>query len=186
MKNYLLLSAVVGLLITSCQKKADPFLVTPNSVGELTKTSTVKDLETIFANDSIVMFKDRTDFTGNPDEIEIFDKKGNQLLLLKIKEQMDSTATFKSIQLIDPRYKTDKGFSVSSTFKDLQDSYKISKITNTLSVAMITIPEINAYIAINKKELADSLLFDTNSKIEATQIPDTAKIKYFWLDWDKN
>ncbi len=86
--------------------------------------------------------------------------------------------------MVDPRFKTEKGFNSKGVFKDLKDNYTISRITNTLSVAMISIDEINAYVAINKKELPKELLFDTKSKIEAVQIPDEAKIKYFFLDWE--
>jgi len=186
MKKLKLVIVAIGIAFTSCQKKADPFLVTPTSVGALTNTSTVSDLETIFANDSIVKHIAGDEFVGNSNNIEIFDKQGNQLLILEVKDELDSTATFKNIRVVDPRFKTEKGFNAASTFKELTENYTISKITNTLSVAMVTIDEINAYVAINKKELPEALQFDTRSKIEATQIPDTAKIKYFWLDWDKN
>ena len=185
MKKIQLVIAAIGIIFTSCQKKTDPFLVTPTSVGELTNTSTVSELETIFANDSIVKHIAGDEFVGSSNNIEIFDKKGNQLLILEVEEEFDSTATFKSVRVVDPRFKTAKGFNAASTFKDLKDNYSVSKITNTLSVAMIDIDEINAYVAINKKELPEALLFDTKTKIEAVQIPDAAKIKYFWLNWDK-
>lgn len=182
--HFTLLS--LGILLFSCTKETNPFEIAPNQIGNLTNLSTVNELESIFANDSIVKHIAGDEFIGNANEIEIYDKQGNQLLILEATQEFDTTATFKSIRVIDPRFKTAKGFGAASTFKDLRENYKISKITNTLSVAMITIDEINAYVAINKKELPKELLFDTKTKIDAVQIPDSAKIKYFWLDWDKN
>lgn len=186
MKKIHLTLLSLGLLLFSCTKETNPFEITPNHIGGLTNLSTVGELENIFVNDSIVKHIAGDEFIGNANEIEIYDKQGNQLLILEASQEFDTTATIKSIRVIDPRFKTAKGFGSSSTFKDLRENYKISKITNTLSVAMITIDEINAYVAINKKELPKELLFDTKTKIEAVQIPDSAKIKYFWLDWDKN
>lgn len=178
----ILIMAVITLI--SCSKKVDPFLIGKDHVGLLTKISTIKDLKSIYANDSIVKHIAGDEFIGNSNEIEIYDKQGNQLLILEASQEFDSTATIKSVRIIDPRYKTLKGFGSSSTFKDLKDNYSISKITNTLSTAVINVNEIDAFIAINKKELPSDLQFNTNVKIEAVQIPDSAKIKYFWLDWD--
>ncbi|MEO0337306.1 MAG: hypothetical protein AAF202_13000, partial [Pseudomonadota bacterium] len=112
----------------SCKKKVNPFEIAPDHIGHLTSNSTVKELETIFANDSIVKHIAGDEFIGNSNEIEIYDKKGNQLLILEATQEFDSTATIKSVRVIDPRYKTTTGFGASSTFKDLQDNYKISKI----------------------------------------------------------
>jgi len=186
MKKIQLSLIGLGILLFSCTKKTDPFEIALDHIGDLKTTSTVSELEHIYANDSIVKHIAGDEFIGNANEIEIYDKKGNKLLILEATQEFDSTSTIKSIRVIDPRFKTAKGFNVTSTFKDLKNNYNISKISNTLSVAMVTIDELNAYVAINKKELPKELLFDTKTKIEAIQIPDNAKIKYFWLDWDKN
>lgn len=186
MKKIHLTLLSLGLILFSCTKKTDPFQITADHIGNLTNVSTVSELESIFGNDSIVKHIAGDEFIGNINDIEVYDKKGNQLLILEATQEFDTTSTIKSIRVVDPRFKTAKGFGAASTFKDLRENYTISKITNTLSLAMITIDEINAYVAINKKELPKELLFDTKTKIEAVQIPDSAKIKYFWLDWDKN
>ena len=185
MKKIHLSIITLGILLFSCEKKTNQFEVAPDHIGSLTTTSTVQELETIFANDSIVKHAAGDEYIGNANEIEIYDKEGNKLLILEATEESNPTATIKSIRVVDPRYKTDKGFGASSTFKDLQTNYSVSKITNTLSVAMVTIDEINAYVAINKNQLPKEFLLDPKTKIEASQIPDSAKIKYFWLDWDK-
>ncbi len=171
-------------LVLSCTPKKDPFLITPQSIGDLTNTSEVKDLETIYVKDSIVKYISGDEFTGTTNEIKILDKQGNHLLRLEPEQQFDTTATIVSIRIMDARFKTDKGIGVASTFGDIAKNYKISKITNTLSSVIVNLDEINAFVIIDKKELPSELHFDTDTKIEASQIPDTATIKYFWLDWN--
>jgi len=180
--SFLALASV--LMMTNCTKKTNPFLITPTSIGSLTNTSKVNELETVFANDSIVKRVAGDEFTGNSNEIEIFETSGSALLTLEATEQFDSTATIKSIRILDKRFKSDKGLSVASTFKDIKDNYKISKISNTLGSIIVTIDELNAFVVISKSELPSDLKFDTTSTVVEAQIPDTAKIKYFWLDWD--
>lgn len=182
--KYSFLALASLLVITSCAKKTDPFLITPTSIGALTKESKVQELETIYTNDSIVKRVSGDEFTGNSNEIEIFETSGAALLNLEATEQFDSTATIKSVRVLDKRFQSEKGLNVASTFKDIKDNYKISKISNTLGSVIVTINELNAFVVISKSELPSDLKFDTSSTIEAAQIPDTAKIKYFWLDWD--
>lgn len=182
--RYIFLTFVITFLTVSCTKKVDPFFLTAHSIGLLKKETKVQELETIYANDSIVNHVAGDEFTGNTNEIEIFDKRGKALLTLEPSEQFDSIATIKSVRIMDPRYKSEKGLTIKSTFKDIKSNYKVSKISNTLGSVIITINELNAFVVISKKELPSELQFDTTSVIEESQIPDEAKIKYFWLDWD--
>ena len=184
MFRFLSIAALIITLV-SCQKKVDPFRISLDSVGHLNKSTLVKDIRTIFSNDSVVMRVAGDEFLGTSNNIEIYDKEGNPLLSLERSEAFDSIATIKTVQILDPRFKTEKGFGLSSTFKELKEQYALGKITNTLSLALVNIDTIGAYIGINKKELPKNLLFDTNSKIEVHQIPDEAAIKYLWLDWSE-
>ncbi len=167
----------------SCAKKTDPFLITPQSIGELTNKSRVSDLESIYVNDSIVKQIAGDGFAENNDKIKILDKKGNDLLRLEAKAQFDSIATITSVRIMNAKYKTDKGIGLTSTFGEISKNYKISKITNTLSSVIVNLDEINAFVVIDKKELPTEFMFDTDTNIEASQIPNEAKLKYFWLDW---
>ena len=117
-------------------------------------------------------------------EIEIYDKSGKKMLLLEPVQAFDSTSTVGFVQVIDPRFKTAKGLGPESTFKDIVENYNISRIENTLSAAVIFIDDINVYVTIDKKQLPAELRYDTQARIQASQIPDNAKIKYFMIDWD--
>ena len=177
MKNLLAI-AILCIFFTSCEKEQDPFLITATNIGKLTKDIKVSQLDSIYSQDSIVNNITGDEFINGGAEIDIYEKGGTYLLHLAPSEEFDS------IRIIDDRYKTEKGLTVKSTFKDIQEFYPISRIENTLSSAVIFIDEINAYVTIDKKQLPSKLQFDTSTKIEASQIPDNAVIKQFWVGWE--
>lgn len=172
------------IVFVSCGKKQDPFQVNKHNVGLLTDSTQVKDLETVFSGDSIVKNKEGDAFSLNLSDIEIFETGGKKLLILSPQQSSDSISTIKSVQIMDGRFKTEKGITKLSTFKDIAGKYKISRIDNLISSIVVSVNEINATFTIDKKELPASLRFDMTLKIEETQIPDNAKVKYFFLNWN--
>jgi len=175
------------IVLTSCSKeeKQNPFEIDINRIGLLTNEMSVKQLDSIFSKDSIVKKTAVNRSISNANEIEIYEKGGKKLLILEATKQADPEATIQNIQIIDSRYQTSVGLSPSSTFKIIKEHYPISKINNTLSTAVIFVDSIQAYFTIDKKELPQQFKMNTDSKIEITDIPDTAKIKHFWIHWDK-
>lgn len=184
MKKYIFCLVTITILVFSCKKEQDPFLIGKQNIGLLTDSTQVKDLELAFPNDSIVNFKTDGEFTNDTNEIEIFEKDGKKLLVLETSQPMDSTSVIKSVQIMDSRYKTSKNISILSTFKDINDNYKISKITNLINSVVVFVNDINASFTIDKKELPAELRFDMNLTIDKIQIPEKAKIKYFFVYWD--
>ncbi len=183
MKN-IYLAAVLLMTVLSCSKQQDPFLIGQQHVGLLTDSTQVKDLESVFPNDSIVKHVTGDEFTGSINDIDIYDKQGNHLLVLTPSEALDSTAVITNIRVMDKRYKTAKNISISSTFRDIQKAYKINRIDNLINSINLNVNEINAYFTVDKKELPSNLRFDLKARIEAAQIPDGAKIKYFMIHWN--
>lgn len=184
MRNSILGLIALTLLFSSCKKEQNPFEISKNHIGFLTDSTQIKDLKTVFNNDSIVKFISGDEFTGIKNNIEIFEKGGKKLLVLTPKQTLDSTSVVESIQIIDPRYKTVKNITTLSTFKDISNTYKVSKISNLINSVLISVNELNASFAIDKKELPANLRFDMNLNIEPTHIPDNAKIKYFFINWN--
>ena len=184
MKKYIFCLVTLTILAFSCKKEQDPFLIGKQNIGLLTDSTQVKDLGLAFPNDSIVNFKTDGEFTNDTNEIEIFEKDGKKLLVLETSQPMDSTSVIKSVQIMDSRYKTSKNISILSTFKDINDNYKISKITNLINSVVVFVNDINASFTIDKKELPAELRFDMNLTIDKIQIPEKAKIKYFFVYWD--
>ena len=183
MKQFILLLIITATLFSSCTKEQDPFMVSKQNIGLLNDSTQVKDLNSVFANDSVVKFIKGDEFTGNPNDITVYEKGGKKLLILTPSQSLDSTSTVKSIRVMDERYKTPKGLTNTSTFKSIKDNYTISGIQNTLRSIIVSANEVNAYFTIDKSELPAEMRFDMNLKIEALQIPAEAKIKDFYLYW---
>lgn len=175
---------LVTLLLIACQKQDDPYLITKDSVGLLTKDVQVRELDSVYANDSLVQAVNESEYFSSSNEIRIYDKSGKQLLLLEPVQAFDSTSTIGYIQVLDPRFETAEGLTTQSSFQEVVENYTISRIENTLSAAVIFIDELNIYITIDKKELPPELRYDTETVIQASQIPDNAKFKYFMIGWE--
>ena len=129
-------------------------------------------------------YKGADEFTVNINDINIYDKNGKALLTLSPEKRSDSTATVTSVRILDARYKTEKGISMVSTFKDIDKAYTISKIDNLINSIVVSVKEIDISFTIDKKELPSNLRFDRDIAIEASQIPDNAKVKYFFVHWN--
>lgn len=176
--------ALFLLLLTSCGKEKNPFLIQKHNIGNLTDSTQVKDLKVVFENDSVADYIGKDEFTRNINTIEIYDKDGSTLLSLSPKQRRDSTSVINSVRIMDPRYKTEKGITNKSTFKEIEKAYTITKIDNLINSIIVSVKEINASFTIDKKELPSNLRFDRSISIEASQIPDHAKVKYFFLHWN--
>ncbi|MCB0463641.1 MAG: hypothetical protein R2816_09485 [Flavobacteriaceae bacterium] len=182
--NYKFIAlTIITILLASCSQSPDVNLISKHSIGLLTDSTQIKDLQLVFPNDSIVKLSESNEFTNTINDIEIYENSGKKLLTLTPKKTFDSTSTIKSIQIHGEHFKTAKGLNSKSTFKSIKDNYKISSIQNTLKNIMVSVNEINAFFTIDKDELPAELRFDMNLKIEAIQIPDEAKIKGFYMQW---
>ena len=183
MKHYLFLAILLGLFV-ACDKTTYPFLITTNSAGLLTDSTMIRELKTVFINDSLSRFIGGDEFTGNTNTISVYEKESGALLLeLDPNTALDSLSTIRTVRIMDPRFKNQDGINTLSTFGDLNSNYSISSIQNTLRSLIISVDEINAYFTISKKELPEEMRYNMNKKIEAISIPESAKIKGFYLQW---
>jgi hypothetical protein len=183
MRNYLFIGLLLGLLV-ACETKTDSFAITKNSIGLLTDSTKVNALKVVFINDSISKYIGGDEFTGSTNTISIFEKGTGKLLLeLDPNYALDSVSTIRTVRIMDERFKNKDGLNRLSTFGDLNSKYTISSIQNTLRSLIISVDEINAYFTLNKTELPEEMRYNMNQKIEAISIPETAKIKDFYLQW---
>lgn len=169
------------LLIVSCSADTS-FSISQTQVGPITKTTTVGELETLFAKDSIEDYNTRSQYKNTASGITIFEKGGKKLMRVLPKDKEDKSL-IENIQIFDNRYQTEKGISLNSTFKDINQAYTIKRIDNLLNAIVIFVNESDAYFTIDKKHLASDLMFDTRAKIDKTQIPDDTPLKYFMIGW---
>lgn len=181
MRNIILI-CLMSFVFVQCQKE-NKYTIAKNQLGMLTETTQVSELSEIFAKDSLVSNLGEGDFANSEyDEYLVYKKGGKHILTIIPKEQHDSTATIESIQIFDNRYKTIKGLNLSSTFNDIVNNYTVNKVESTFTTAVLFIDEIDATIAIDKKELGINEF--GMEKVRLDQIPDLANIKYFtvWFD----
>ena len=184
MKKILFTSFIVSLLFVQCGKDADPFLITDGSIGNLKKEVRMKQIDSIFALDSIVKLNPIENALGTQGEVEIYDQEGKLLLLITPEDDIDPEARISNIKVFDERYRTDLGLNSKSTFKEIKDNYKIAAIDNAINLVVVYIKDSDIFITIDKKQLPENIRYNYTAKIEASQIPDEATFKYFMISWD--
>ena len=173
----------VTLIFIQCKEEINPFLISNDSVGALTRGMTIKEIDSIFAQDSIVKLYAQNEELPTQGEVEVYEKNGTKLVSISPVTNNDPDALISNFQFFDPRYKTDKGLNLSSTFKDIKANYKISNIETTISTVVIFLEDSDLFINIDKNELPENFRYNPNLVIDITNIPDEAKIKYFMLSW---
>ena len=171
------------LLFIQCKEEINPFLISNDSVGTLTRGMTIKEIDSTFAKDSIVKLYAQNEELPTQGEVEVYEKSGTKLVSISPVTNNDPDALISNFQFFDPRYKTDKGLNLSSTFKDIKANYKISNIETTISTVVIFLEDNDLFINIDKNELPENFRYNPNLIIDVTNIPDEAKIKYFMLSW---
>lgn len=184
MKKTLLIVGIVSLAFVQCGKDSDPFLIKNGAIGNLSKEIKVKQIDSIFAEDSIVKINSSPNALETQGEVEIYEKGGKKLLLLSPDDENDPNSTITNIQVFDSRYKTEKGLTTASTFKDVKANYTIDNIETTINAVVIFLKETDVFLTIDKKSLPEELRYDMNIEVEASQIPDDAPFKYFMIGWD--
>lgn len=181
--RYILIFSCLILVLSSCKEEKDTtFLITKDAIGKLDRISLARDIEVIYANDSIVKDSSIVNTSNNSKKFKIFEKGGKHLLTLT--PSSDSIPTIENIRVEDKRFITEKGVGLASTFKDIKDNYSIRKIITSMNNVVILLKDSDAYFTISKEELPSSLRYASSVNIEAVQIPDDAKIKYMMVAWD--
>ncbi len=133
MKKTLFIGAMTALLFIQCDKKSDPFLIQQDMVGKLSKGIQIRQVDSLFADDSIVQLSRARNPMGTQGEVEVYEKGGSKLLLLSPEDENNPNSLISNIQVFDSRYKTPKGLHKGSTFKDVKANYTILNIETTIN-----------------------------------------------------
>jgi hypothetical protein len=169
---------VLSFIFIQCGKDKES-LIAKNQVGKLNNKTQIEELDILFKNDSIVKLPGDMDVIR---EYKIYETGGDHILTIRPNFEVDSVKLIESVQIFSDRFITDRSITTASVYSDILDSYSINKIEPTFSTAILFIDELNATIALDKKDLRIDE-FDMR-KISQDQIPDNAKIKYItiWFD----
>lgn len=170
---------IATFLFISCGN-SDKFSIEKGKVGKLTPATTIKDVYNIFKKDSVVeRFGEGAlgnNYFQDDDKFLIYEKGGKHLLTIIPNESLDSTSTIKSIEIHDARYTTKSGITIDSNFGQINANSTV-RPESTLQSVTLFMDEINATIAIDKKELG--LRSISSQKVTLEQIPDLARMKSF-------
>ena len=169
---------VLSFIFIQCSRYDDS-LISKNQVGNLNNKTQIEDLDILFKNDSIVELPKDMDVIR---EYKIYETGGDHILTIRPNFEIDSLNLIESVQIFSDRFMTERGITTAAVYSEILDSYSIDKIEPTFSTVILFIDEINATIALDKKDLRIDE-FDMR-KISQDQIPDNAKIKYItiWFD----
>jgi hypothetical protein len=185
MKKTFLLLLIISFVFINCSQ-TDKYTINKEKVGLITKKTEIKDLAKIFKSDSLVsVLFDSVANENNPlylqanDTYTIYTKNGDKLLEITPEKLNNPSSTIKSVQIFNANYKTTKGITLKSSFAEIYKNYTINKVETTLTSATLFIDELNATIAIDKKDLGINSF--SSNEITVEQIPDDAKIKYFTI-----
>lgn len=184
MSKFIYSILVILFIAVGCERELDTtFLITKSSIGKLEKGSLARDLEVIFDQDSIVKDTVKLLQGFGARKIKIYETGGT--LLFTLTPSSDSIPVIENINIRDPRFLTENGVGINSTFKDIKENYTIKKIQTSLNNVVVFIKNSDVYFTIDKSELPSSLKYASSVNIEAVQIPDVAKIKYMMVGWEK-
>lgn len=184
MRKISILIAVSALLFVQCKENEDPFLLSEKGVGKLTPTTKVKQLDSIFAMDSIVKTSASPNAIETQGEVEVYEKGGKRLLFLTPKNENDPNSEISDILIYDSRFQTKEGLNSNSTFKDFKEAYTISRIDRILNGVLVSFEDSDIYLTIDAKQLTPEARDNRDLKIEPAHIFDSAPIKYLRIDWD--
>ncbi len=180
-KSYFLLLLITVGLLWQCQQEKDvQFSIRKEGVGYLNRDTPFSDITSLYAADSVV--SDSSFSLSKVNRINIYEKGGKPLLT--ITPNNDSIQGISNIRINDPRFITDKGIGLASTFKDIKAKYEIKKVVTSMNNVVLFVKDHDVYFTIDREELPASLRYTRDISIEEVQIPDKARIKYLMIGWE--
>ncbi len=180
MKQTLSIVLLISLFMFSCQKENKDFIIAKKQVGKITDSTKIKELKTIFGQDSIAKNTEGQGAFEAYDEYTVYDKKTHKPLLVIIPQKTgDDESLVKQVEILDGKFKSDKGISFNSKFGEIKKAHKIGKVDESFKYLVIYLDDLNATIDIKKNVLPLDAQNNPGLKIDETMIPDDAKIKHF-------
>ncbi|MDO4229469.1 MAG: hypothetical protein Q4C98_06630 [Capnocytophaga sp.] len=182
MRKYIVI-ILIFITILSCNKTDNKFLITKDSVGVLHKNAPIQQLDSIYAKDSVVntTFEGELRYASN-ERVIVFEKGGKELLEITPVLNSKDQKVVESVQILDPRFATEKGISLTSTYKDIKERYPDFEIEQTLKSILITPKGENIYFTIDKSGLKSNN-FGLSAEITKNDIEDSAKLSRITINW---
>lgn len=171
------------VILASCDKSEERFGWSKDRVGVLTKDALVFQLDSIYGNDSIAKSASQSDYDKENGIIEVYEKGGKHLLSITPYTPNDPSSKIAYVQIRDERFKTDKGITINSTFKEIAAAYKLGSVDLVIDDVQVRVDEQNFHFTIGASDLPESLKFDPSITLDKNMIPDGAKPQYVFVSW---
>ncbi len=172
----------LAVFTISCNKQ-DEYLIAKNQIGLLSSETKAEEIQSILSKDVVEVDESSEQPATLVDKDEVYqisNKEGKALLKVVTSiDKQDSIAKIKYVDILSNDYKTQKGVSLQSKYKEINKNYTINKVEVTLSTVILYIDELNLTITLDKKDLGIDA-FDLNP-VSKEQISESAKIKSMTL-----
>lgn len=184
----LLTLLTVSIVLFSCESK--DLTIKLDKVGHITANTTIKDLEELFKNDSIVSrlsegdLGNINDYVGANDTYLIYKRGGELQLSISPINYLDSISKIRSVTVFSKDYQTEHNVGLGSTFNKLNINHNISKLEASFNTVTVFVKDINATFTIDKQDLGIKTF--TLGEINKSQIPEESKFTSFTMWFNEN
>ena len=144
-RTFPILIIILGLFWQCQQEKDRTFSIRKDGVGLVDQDTPFADIQSLYVADSVVI--DSVYSLSTTQRIRVFEKGGTHLL--SITSSTDSVPGIGNIRIHDPRYVTDNGIGLASTFMDVKDQYEIKKVVTSLSNVVVFVKDHDLYFTID-------------------------------------
>ena len=171
--------AILGLLFNACSDAT--LRIDNHAVGPISSATSLAEVAALFPNDSLAGRRNTQDSLVG--EVELYDAQGTLRMIIFPKDENDPKSTISFLRIVDPQFTTKEGLGVASSFGDLKKVLEITGVDNAINAVVVYFKDTPWYVSIDKKELPENIRYDYERNIEQAQIPEDAKIKYFFYAW---
>ncbi len=160
--------------------------VTAHSAGVFNDQMTIAEALQIIPNAQITKKNGKGEFAEDTyDDYEIYNRNNQHLLTLTPKLTGNTDQKINRVLVVSPFFKTNKEISTKSTYKDIKNAYKISKIEPTRTHIVLIVDEINASFSIPKTSLKKGWWNEKTKSVNTDKIPNNTVIEDFILWWNE-
>lgn len=160
-------------------------VITSNSIGVFNNTNTIEDVLHTIPCAQVNKKKGEGEFAEDVyDDYEIYAHNDQHLFTVTPKDTANLSQKINRVLVKSPFLKTEKGINIKSTYKDIKNAYKITKIEPTREHIVLIVDDINAQFNISKKALKKGWWNDKTKKVNENKIPLEAQIDEFILWWN--
>lgn len=170
MKRIAFYLVLFVLFLTSCNSVSSDFLLTETQVGVLKKDTKISEIQQIYTGDFSIKKSDELFW-------EVYQKEE---LLLKLTPNASNEKIY-TIEVFSPKFSTNDGVSLKTTFAELQKKYQSFDVSVTLKSLLLCPQNSNLCFIFDKSSLMASKTGDYTIN-DIPQAATARQISVFWFE----